>query len=292
MKVGLVGDVHGRVYHMLAAVLELQERLGEPLDLVIQVGDLGAFPDTELLDDTTKRWAEKDPSELHFSHLLNADGPLAEHLIAARQQLSRPIQFIRGNHEDQDWLAGLRPQSAGIAAAVSAAVDPFDLIHYVPDGTVLDFDGFRIGYLGGVEYGAEPHTKIEDDAVDLIEEAGSLDLLVTHDGPYGVGTGYYGDTQGSKVLTELIERRQPRHHVGGHYHQMNGPHRYGDTTYHCVAALFPGRQNAAPLLDGCLAVLDTEADTFEFVTEDWLRDFGKDFDFAAHFAGLAVDSKA
>ena len=287
MKICLVGDVHGRVYHMLAAVLELQGRLGDPLDLVIQVGDMGAFPDPELLDESTKRWAEKDPSELHFSHLLNADGSLAEHLRAARTRLKRPIHFVRGNHEDQDWLASLRPKGAGFPAAVSAAVDPFDLIHHVPDGTVLDFDGFRVGYLGGVEYGAEPHTKIEPEAVDRIEEAGQLDLLVTHDGPYGIGEGYYVQTQGSKVLTELIERRQPRHHVGGHYHQMNGPHRYGQTTYHCVAALFPGRQDAAPLLDGCLAVLDTEADSFDFVTEGWLRGFGKDFDFAAHFAALA-----
>lgn len=283
MKICLVGDVHGRVYHMIAAVLELQERLGTPLDLVIQVGDLGAFPDLELLDESTKRWAEKDPSELHFSHLLNAEGPLAEHLMAVRQQLKRPIHFVRGNHEDQDWLTGLRPKSD----AVSAAVDPFDLIHYVPDGTVLDFDGFRVGYLGGVEYGAEPHTKIEPEAVDLIAEAGLLDLLVTHDGPYGVGIGYDGHTQGSKVLTDLIENRQPRHHVGGHYHQMNGPQRYGDTTYHCIASLFPGRQQAEPLLNGCLAVLDTEVNTFDFVTDGWLRDFGKDFDFAAHFASLA-----
>ncbi len=283
MKICLVGDVHGRVYHMLAAVLELQERLGSQFELVIQVGDLGAFPDPELLDDATKRWAEKDPSELHFSHLLSADGALAEHLMAARQQLSRPTQFIRGNHEDQDWLAGLR----GKRNVASVPVDSFDLIHHVPDGTVLEFDGFRIGYLGGCEYGAEPHTKIEPDAVERIEEAGPLDLLVTHDGPYGIGKGYYGDTQGSKVLTELIERTQPRHLVGGHYHQMNGPHRYGDTTYHCVAALFPGRQQALPLLDGCLAVLDTEADTFDYVTEDWLRDFGKDWDFEAYFAELA-----
>ena len=137
MKICVVGDVHGRVYHMIAAVLELQGRLRTPLDLVIQVGDLGAFPDPDRFDESTKRWAEKDPSELHFSYLLKADGSLAEHLRAARQQLKRPIQFVRGNHEDQDWLAGLRPKSG----AVSAAVDPFDLIHYVPDGTVLDFYG-------------------------------------------------------------------------------------------------------------------------------------------------------
>jgi Icc-related predicted phosphoesterase len=110
---------------------------------------------------------------------------------------------------------------------------------------------------------------------------------VTHDAPYGVAKGYTGLTQGSKVLTDLIERRQPRFHVGGHYHQMNGTHRYGETTYYCVAALFPGRQQAEPLLDGCLAVLDTEANTFEYVTGAWLRDFGKDWDFEAHFAALA-----
>ena len=238
------------------------------------------------MDIWTKRWAEKNPSELHFSHIQSAEGALAEHLSAARKQIKRPIYFVRGNHEDQDWLTGLGTKEE----AASVPVDPFDLIHYVPDGTVLEIDGFRVGFLGGVEYGAEPHTKIEQDALDAISTAGRLDLLVTHDGPYGIGTGYYGGTQGSQVLTDLIELIRPRRWVGGHYHNMIGPNRYGDTTYHCVASLFPGRQDAEPLLDGCLAVLDTEADSFEFVTGDWLRDFGEDFDFEKYFESLAKAS--
>ena len=283
MKIALIGDVHGRVYHALAAVLTLQAGLQSKLDLVIQVGDLGAFPDPDRLDEATRRYAERDQSELHFSHLLGAKGALARQLSAARARLTGPIYFIRGNHEDMAWLAGLRNESR----SESTPVDPFDLIHYVPDGTVLEIDGFRVGFLGGVEYGAEPHTKIEQDALDAISSAGRLDLLVTHDGPYGIGTGHYGGTQGSRVLTDLIERIRPRHWAGGHYHHMIGPNRYGATTYHCLASLFPGRQDAEPLLDGCLALLDTESDSFEFVTEDWLRDFGEDFDFEQHFESLA-----
>ena len=281
MKIAFIGDVHGKVYHALAAVLTLQTRLQHKLDLVIQVGDLGAFPDPDRMDISTKRWAQKNPSELHFSHFQSAEGALAKHLSAARGRLKRPVYFVRGNHEDQDWLTSLGTKAA------SVAVDPFDLIHYVPDGTLTEVDGFRVGFLGGVEYGAEAHTKIEQDALDAISSAGRLDLLVTHDGPYGIGTGHYGGTQGSQLLTELVERSGPRYWVGGHYHQMIGPIRYGDTIYHCVASLFPGRQDAEPLLDGCLAVLDTDSESFEFVTEDWLRDFGKDFDFEEYFESLA-----
>ena len=283
MKIALIGDVHGRVYHALAAVLELQVRLQRQFDVVIQVGDLGAFPDPERLDEATQRFAELEPSELHFIHLLGAKGALAQHLSAARARLSGPIYFIRGNHEDMEWLASLQEANS----ADTIPVDPVDLYHHVRDGAVIDFGGFRVAFLGGVEYGAEEHTRIDPEAVDRITGAGSVDLLITHDAPYGVGVGYYGHTQGSKVLTKLIERLQPRHHVGGHYHNMIGPNRYGDTTYYCVASLFPGRQDAKPLLDGCLAVLDTESGSFEFVTGAWLRDFSADFDFEAHFASLA-----
>jgi hypothetical protein len=41
--IGFVGDVHGRVFHALAALATWRAETGRRFDLVIQVGDLGAF---------------------------------------------------------------------------------------------------------------------------------------------------------------------------------------------------------------------------------------------------------
>ena len=281
MKIAFIGDVHGRVYHALAAVLTLQERLGGQLDFIIQVGDLGAFPDPGRLDEATRRFAERDQSELHFSHLLGAKGALARQLSAARARLSGPIYFIRGNHEDMAWLAGLRRETR----AESTPIDPFDLLHHVEDGAVVDFGGFRVAFLGGVEYGAEEGTRIEGEALDKLNAAppGSVDLLVTHDAPYGVAVGFSGNTQGSQKISDLLKVLQPTYHVAGHYHHMIGPSRYGRTTYIGLASLFPGRRGGAPLQDGSLALLDTASGELRFVTDGWLRDYGEGFDFERYF---------
>ncbi len=45
LLIGFIGDLHGRVFHALAPVATWQRRAGRRLDLVIQVGYLGAFPD-------------------------------------------------------------------------------------------------------------------------------------------------------------------------------------------------------------------------------------------------------
>lgn len=44
MLIGFVGDVHGRVFHAIAALATWQVRTGKRFDLLIQVGDLGAYP--------------------------------------------------------------------------------------------------------------------------------------------------------------------------------------------------------------------------------------------------------
>jgi len=143
MMVGFIGDIHGRVLHTIAAVVTWQKKMGRQFDLLIQVGDLGAFPDIGRLDPATNRYLASDPAEADFNRLIQFAGAQAEAITELRSQLAGPIYFIRGNHEDFDWLAQLpRNQEAG-----TAEVDPFDLFRYVPDGAVRDFVGLRVAFL-------------------------------------------------------------------------------------------------------------------------------------------------
>ena len=116
--------MHGRVFHALAVMARWQLETGARFDCIIEVGDLGAFPDTSRLDEATVRFAQEDLTELDFIRLVMAQGKLAKQVRLIRRQFNRPVYFIRGNHEDQDWLAEL---AAGTRRR-TVPVDPFDLL--------------------------------------------------------------------------------------------------------------------------------------------------------------------
>ena len=79
MKIGFVGDIHGRVFHMLAVLAAWQQIEREKLDLIVQVGDFGAFP---VPDEAMRasRFVMEDPTELDFSQYLHAEGEVANHI--------------------------------------------------------------------------------------------------------------------------------------------------------------------------------------------------------------------
>ncbi len=286
MIIGFIGDVHGQVFHATALAATWQVVTGKRFDILIQVGDMGAYPNTPN-DAATERYLALDPSQADFSRLLKADGKLAAHLRQVRECLAGPIYFVRGNHEDFDFLNHLQVDGT----AKSAAVDPFDLYRYVPDGTVLEFDGTKVAFLGGVEERSDARA-IDKEAYQSLMDLGPgrIDILVTHEGPYGTSTGYHGDVHGSHMMTRLIESIKPTYHVAGHAHQVSGPTTFGPTTYLGLDGLVASARwepERNGFKEGCLAVLDTANDTLQPVTDSWLSIFDtKTFDFSSWFEGF------
>ena len=280
MIVGFIGDIHGRVFSAIALAATWQVVAGKRFDLLIQVGDMGAFPHVDEVDAATRRYLDADPSEAEFGHLLQAGGKLADKLRRVREELASPIYFIRGNHEDFDYLSQLTVSEA----LQTAKVDPFDLLRFVPDGKVLQFEEVTVAFLGGVEEHTDARS-IDQDAYQSLIELGpsSLDVLLTHQGPHGSSVGYRGDVHGSRQITRIVERLQPSFHVAGHAHQLSGPSSYGRTTYLGIdalvhSAIWNPEENG--FKQGCLAVLDTARNSLEVVTDGWLSDFGtRGFDF-------------
>lgn len=286
MRIAFIGDMHGRAFHALAAVLTMEEQLETPFDLILQVGDFG-YPDPARADAPTQRYLAVDPAEADLARLLAADGERAEALSHLRARLPGPIHFLRGNHEDFSWLQGLLAHPA----RGTAPADPFDLFHYVADGTVLDIGGLRIAFLGGVEeLPGEAAIDVGAHQALLDRAAGAVDLLVTHEGPFGSSRGYHGDVHGSALVTRLIETLQPSYHVFGHAHQILGPGQIGRTTYLGVDGLVASpiwHPEASGLKPGCLATLDTATGELQHVTDEWLASFPTPFDFDA-WAGAAL----
>ncbi|MCF2533448.1 metallophosphatase family protein [Yinghuangia sp. KLBMP8922] len=297
-----MGDVHGCVRHAFGAVVMLQARRGIRLDAVIQVGDLGAYPSVERYDEPTRRFARDHPAQGDFLQLLAPEPSFAAGIRAALRHVP-PMLFVSGNHEDHEWLAGLHAAARGAGASDAAnapdasdapagsedpatvPIDPLGAYRHVACGSVVEVAGRKVAFLGLVE--VEGYMDLDEDAYARLMAAapGSADILVTHDGPYGMSKDRRGEVQGSPKLTRLIEHLQPPLHVSGHYHHPNGPRQYGRTTSYALAQLVrpkAGRWEPEPVnpgqsvAPGSIGLLDTAAGTFEYVDDAWLADVGGD----------------
>ena len=213
------GDVHGRITLMLLLSRAWEARTGQRLDGVLQVGDMGAYPDLSRLDDATRRHAARDSDELGFSQYVAgcAEG------AALLAEPGWPVLWMRGNHEDFDYLSGFRKPTA---------VDPWQRLIYIPDGQQLTHEGLRIGAMGGmaprhqrrgrgrtarkkfrkeqarIDPRLVPRRLINTTFVDT-----TPDILLTHAGPECPDL-----PAGSMLLTSLCRRIRPRVHLFGHHH--------------------------------------------------------------------------
>lgn len=286
MKIAFVGDIHGRVFHLLAVVANWQRVHECKLDMIVQVGDFGAFPDPDeaMLG---SRFVREDRTELDFGKYVRANGPLAEAIVAMKEQFQTPIRFIRGNHEDFRWLA-----SQGDPTEDETSIDPFRLVRHLRDGAIQRIGGVKIAFLGGIETTGQEPKSIDDQAYNRILSCspGEIDVLVTHDAPYGIGTDFHGRTQGSRRISELIDRIRPKFLFAGHYHQRIGPLSFGPTVYFGLNILIPPRNDSRrtdpteKAQPGSLAILDTESMTTDFVTDERVLDVEREFDLVKYVA--------
>lgn len=292
MKVAFIGDVHGCVLHALGVALMVQHRRGIRLDAVVQVGDLGAYPDAGRFDGPSRRFIADSPAQGDFFRLLDPSPELAATVRGALEQLP-PVLFVAGNHEDHEWLAGLH-EAAGSQVV---PVDPLGAFSHVACGNVIEIAGMRTAFLGLIE---EPGKMDFDEAgyARLSAAApGSVDLLVTHEGPFGLSHNRQGEVQGSPKLTRLIEHLQPPLHISGHVHHENGPRYYGRTVSYALAQLVgtktaryhPGGNPEQRVADGSVGLLDTETHEFEYLHDAWLAEVcGDEVDLAGIVAMAAA----
>lgn len=268
MKIAFIGDIHGRVFHALAALAKWQKSNGKKFDLIIQAGDLGAYPypDESLLNN---RFVKNDTTELDFSRLISGGREVDEFASVIKSELTSPVYFIRGNHEDFQWLDSL----AG--AGGFCDTDRYGLFRYIKDGTVGSFGDTTMAFLGGAEFGAKNGGELDRAALEkLMSLDKRINILVTHETHHGIGFSYHGLTQGSRYITELVEHLKPEYHITAHYHHMIGPHdRYGTIHLGLNNLVLPLRgKPGRNLRPGCIAVLDTETGNTGFVKESWLTE--------------------
>ncbi len=162
----------------------------------------------------------------------------------------------------------------------------------------MQLGGMSVAFLGGIDINKKDGRTMDEAAYNTFMDLtpGSIDVLLTHDAPYGTSLGYRaslgyrGDNWGSKKLKSLIEQTLPTFHVAAHVHHISGPRRTGQTTSWTLSGLVASPKwhpdlNGFEL--GCLAVLNTDKRILRPITDEWMADFDtKSFDFDSWFDGF------
>src|SRR5262245_45015033 len=207
------GDLHGRVLPAFRLALAWGREHGERLDGLLQVGDLGFFPDPARLDKATLRHAKDDPLELGARYIVQP-GKLADAILNNVEV--PPLWFVPGNHED--YVALDERKAAG--GKTDFPVDAYLCVRCLRDGTVTRLPGgLRVGGLWGIDDQApNARRRVPAEARIRPRSANQLagqafDVLLTHESPRdAVRPGC-----GSEEIDLVLHLARPAFAFFGHY---------------------------------------------------------------------------
>jgi Icc-related predicted phosphoesterase len=279
MNIAIFADVHGRILLCFKLCERWERETGEQIDLVLQAGDLGVFPDISRLDKATIRHTQDDPSELGFAH------DFTEYKPDVAEQLSHttfPLIFVRGNHEDQEWLDALEQK----ADDPIFAIDPYERIFCLKTGVPYAYSlhGETISILGIGRIAAprgerepyrpkyiQPHELERLYGLDRV----NFDILLTHDSAIDSVTKGFG----MEEIRLVLDAYAPLYHFHGHTEEplTRCDDDNGATTVYKMADLhWDKASRGKPLEPGAMGILrwkDRLNQTFEVVDQPWLKEY-------------------
>jgi hypothetical protein len=269
------GDLHGRVLPAFRLASAWAREHGERVSGLLQVGDLGYFPDVSRLDKATLRHASRDPLELGVQQVVSPTR-LAD-AVFAEPEAAPTLWFTCGNHEDYEALAQWE-HGAG-ACATDFPVDAYCRVRCIRDGRVADLTtDLRVAALWGIDDKAPNSRRKSPEAARIKQRSATrllgqtFDVLLTHDSPRDA----IRADSGSDELTTLVRLTQPAFLFFGHYsgagRKVEGD--FGRTeVYHLAGLEMRGRDGCAE--EGSVGVLHCRDGQwqFEYLAPEWLKTF-------------------
>jgi len=276
------GDIHGKVLPAFRLAMAWSRDMGTRIAGLLQVGDLGYFPDSTRLDRATARFAAEDPLELGVQ-LVTEPSPEADAVfLDGGPEVPACLWFTAGNHEDFQALRDCERTDGPAASGGSFVVDAYGKVRCIGNGAVEEIDGGpRVGALWGIEGSAKamrkhppPERCISPRRANQLA-CSALDVLLTHDGPPDAilaGTG-------SPAVLEVIRGAEPSFAFFGHYGRRGGEvaGAFGRTrVFHLGEfSMLAGGGRAEWGSVGVLRWRDGDGE-FEFLPDQWLRGFTRD----------------
>jgi Icc-related predicted phosphoesterase len=278
MNIAVFADVHGRILLAFKLCARWEQETGEKIDLILQAGDLGAFPDEARLDKATIKHARSDPTELGFLHDFLHTQP---EVAAILDRTTCNMLFVRGNHEDHLWLDTLEQR----ADAPTFPVDAYQRIYCLKTGIPYTFEraAETLTLLGigriAPPIGADEHKPkyiqpYELERLSQLEPC-APDILLTHDSARdAIFAG-----SGMDEIRLILDRCQPRYHFFGHY---GGPCRQGidtngKTAFCKLADLdWDHAESGKTIEAGAMGLLrwkNRDEHSFEVIDQPWLKEY-------------------
>lgn len=186
----LVSDIHSHYGVIEHQIEHARDTLGRPPDQVLVLGDFGMFG-----------------SNLH--DFFRRDG----------HRFSAPVHFIEGNHEDFRSFAPLVEEYS-------------DVVSHLPRASRQDFGARTWLCVGGARYMDSWSTpsgcEISDEDIGtcLENEPGSIEIVISHDCPTGIGVtsdpelGHLGEP-GVAGFARVATHLEPRLWFFGHHHRWH-----------------------------------------------------------------------
>jgi hypothetical protein len=270
----IFGDLHGRILPAFRLAAAYAREHDVRLDGLLQVGDLGYFPDTGRLDRATLRHAARDPLELGAA-LIASPSEEADQLFATCGAVLPDLWFTAGNHEDFEELAAM--ESLADPSAPAFPVDAYTRVQCIRDGEVAELPGgLRVGALWGIDDEAPGARRSAVGRAVLLRRSVTrlsgqrLDVLLSHDGPLDTVV----PRSGSQALRGLLQEARPAFSFFGHYGQKGSARPWAGPTrlYHLGG--FELRQHAEPGSVGLLRWRRGAGD-FRYLDPAWLRTFAR-----------------
>jgi len=277
MIIAVFGDLHGKILLAYKLCQRWQKEHKTKLDLILQVGDLGVWPDLTKLDKATVRHIDADENELGFIDFANGSETLDNLFLSKDSEVLPDIYFIKGNHEDFDFLDSHVSKKQTIIP-----IDAYRKINYMINGKAFTYakgnERIRIGALGGIDSSTVPKpgrrhnaayfTDKEIQALSLDKE---INILLTH----------HGSTTKKDIFSEKIDALKnsirPQYHFYGHMHKEADVQKEGNT-FLVQINLLGFRRESSRLTSKAFGILDWKNKNnhkFDFMNDEWLKEYTK-----------------
>lgn len=217
MKIAIFADIHGKILLPFKMVSKYNELTDKPIALILQCGDVGAFPDLSKLDRATVKHAKEDRDELGFhDDFVNPKNEIQAFL----NRLNINMICVRGNHEDHGFLDELEAKYATLSAF---PIDCYGRVFICKTGYLqkfqqgnIHFSFMGIGRVGDRKKRPDNKIFIQEYEKQILnkfmKQNTEIQTLITHDAAADMTAQGYGMSELRKVLDELI----PSYHFYGH----------------------------------------------------------------------------
>ena len=223
MRIALFADIHGKILLPFKLVAFYQNITQKKIDLILQCGDIGAFPNLNNLDKATICHAQNDRDELGFYDDFTKEKAEIKTFLDA---LNLRMICVRGNHEDHEFLDNIEKNTGNEPEFDTIfPIDIYKKVWVCKSGKIQNFSINKenttenITFVGigriGDRKGRKDAAFIQDyereEIKKLLKTKKVPDLLISHDKDDTSQRGY-----GMAEIAAVLENLPFKYHFYGH----------------------------------------------------------------------------